>query len=155
MPKLQPSLLPSSVLQRTASSAPFTSSAMTLRATPDRRQRKAKTRPMFSEILNLPIPIINAALLAEYKTIIMKHGATKPTLPSVVKYPRRFPAPSQYLQTSIGLSTTKIVSAGFYQAKRVPVKKTKDMPRPSLPTIVERIFYKGNFQVAISTSIQI
>ena len=74
----------------------------------------------------------------------MTHGASIPTLPSVAKYPRRFPAPSQYLQTSIGLSTTKTVWAGFYQAKRAQVK-TKDRPRPrkSSFNIEEIIFFEG------------
>ena len=74
----------------------------------------------------------------------MTHGASIPTLPSVAKYPRRFPAPGQYLQTSIGLSTTKTVWAGFYQAKRAQVK-TKDRPRPrkSSFNIEEIIFFEG------------
>ena len=132
--------LPFSILQKTASSAHFTSSLVTLPATPDRHQRQ-RLGPCSKEPITFPI--INIGLPAECRnSIIITHGASIPTLPSVVKYPRRFPAPSQYLQTSIGLSTTKTVLAGFYQAKRAQVK-TKDRPRKSSFNIEEIIFFEG------------
>ena len=74
LPNLHPFLSPFSVLQKTVSSAPFTSSAVTLRATPGRHQRQ-RLSPCSVESLTLPIPInIGMPQCRIRKTIVMTHA---------------------------------------------------------------------------------
>ena len=74
----------------------------------------------------------------------ISHGDT--ILPSVMKYPQCFHAPSQYHQTSIGLLTSKTVSPGFFRAKKEPVK-TKDIPHDRARRIIRRPFSGSHLHV--------